>query len=71
MLVASTLAVVACATPATTTTAEAPASIAQKGEPYADLLEPWLQSSVTYGAVGVPVDTPVTVKAGDGVLGAV
>ena len=71
VLVASTLAVVACATPATTTTAEAPASTAQKGEPYADLLEPWLQSSVTDGAVGVPVDTPVTVKAGDGVLGAV
>ncbi|MCV7376389.1 L,D-transpeptidase [Mycolicibacterium arabiense] len=71
VLVASTLAVVACANPATTTTAEAPASIAQKGEPYADLLEPWLQSSVTDGAVGVPVDAPVTVKAGDGVLGAV
>jgi len=69
--VASTLAAAACANPATTTTAEAPASITAKGEPYADLLEPWLQSSVTDGAVGVPVDAPVTVTAGDGVLGAV
>ncbi|MCC9185351.1 hypothetical protein MMAG44476_21497 [Mycolicibacterium mageritense DSM 44476 = CIP 104973] len=68
---ASTLAAAACANPATITTAEAPASITAKGEPYADLLEPWLQSSVTDGAVGVPVDAPVTVTAGDGVLGAV
>jgi lipoprotein-anchoring transpeptidase ErfK/SrfK len=30
-----------------------------------------LQSSVTDGAVGVPLDSPVTVSAGDGVLGAV
>ena len=71
VLVASTLAAAACANPATITTAEAPASITAKGEPYADLLEPWLQSSVTDGAVGVPVDAPVTVTAGDGVLGAV
>ena len=71
MLVASALAVAACASPAVTTTAQTPAVIADKGEPYADLLEPWLRSSVTDGAVGVPVDAPVTVAAGDGVLGAV
>ncbi|OFJ54634.1 L,D-transpeptidase [Mycolicibacterium grossiae] len=71
VLVASALAVAACASPAVTTTAQTPAAIADKGEPYADLLEPWLRSSVTDGAVGVPVDAPVTVAAGDGVLGAV
>jgi lipoprotein-anchoring transpeptidase ErfK/SrfK len=71
VLVASALAVAACASPAVTTTAQTPTAIADKGEPYADLLEPWLRSSVTDGAVGVPVDAPVTVAAGDGVLGAV
>jgi lipoprotein-anchoring transpeptidase ErfK/SrfK len=45
--------------------------IMDKGTPYADLLVPKLQASVTDGAVGVPVDRPVTVSAGDGVLGAV
>jgi lipoprotein-anchoring transpeptidase ErfK/SrfK len=45
--------------------------IAEKGDPFSDLLVPRLQSSVTDGAVGVPVDSPVTVSAGDGVLGAV
>ncbi|MDT5131523.1 MAG: hypothetical protein QOE41_834, partial [Mycobacterium sp.] len=45
--------------------------IADKGSPYGDLLVPKLQASVTDGAVGVPVDRPVTVSAGDGVLGAV
>ncbi|WP_102143102.1 L,D-transpeptidase [Mycobacterium hubeiense] len=51
--------------------APAPQVIAEKGDPYSDLLVPRLQSSVTDGAVGVPVDAPVTVTAGDGVLGAV
>ena len=48
-----------------------PEVIVDKGDPFSDLLVPWLQSSVTDGAVGVPVDSPVTVSAGDGVLGAV
>lgn len=48
-----------------------PQVIADKGDPFVDLLVPTLQSSVTDGAVGVPVDSPVTVSAGDGVLGAV
>jgi lipoprotein-anchoring transpeptidase ErfK/SrfK len=45
--------------------------IADKGTPYSDLLVPKLTASVTDGAVGVAVDEPVTVTAGDGVLGAV
>ncbi len=45
--------------------------IADKGTPFGDLLVPKLTSSVTDGAVGVPVDVPVTVSAEDGVLGAV
>jgi lipoprotein-anchoring transpeptidase ErfK/SrfK len=45
--------------------------ITDKGDPYSDLLVPRLQASVTDSAVGVPVDSPVTVSAGDGVLGAV
>ena len=45
--------------------------ITDKGTPYADLLVPKLQASVKDGAVGVAVDQPVTVTAGDGVLGAV
>jgi len=48
-----------------------PQAITDKGDPFVDLLVPTLQSSVTDGAVGVPVDSPVTVSAGDGVLGAV
>ncbi|ORB62793.1 hypothetical protein BST47_22665 [Mycolicibacterium tusciae] len=51
--------------------APAPQVIADKGDPYSDLLVPRLQASVSDGAVGVPVDSPVTVAAGDGVLGAV
>ncbi len=49
----------------------APKVITDKGTPYADLLVPKLQASVTDGAVGVAVDQPVTVTAEDGVLGAV
>ncbi|HME74632.1 MAG TPA: Ig-like domain-containing protein [Mycobacterium sp.] len=45
--------------------------IADKATPYADLMVPKLQASVTDGAVGVAVDQPVTVSVGDGVLGAV
>jgi lipoprotein-anchoring transpeptidase ErfK/SrfK len=46
-------------------------AIADKGTPYGDLLVPQLQTSVTDGAIGVPVESPVTVSAGAGVLGAV
>ena len=42
--------------------------LADKGDPYSDLLVPTLQASVSDGAVGVPVDRPVTMTAGDGVL---
>jgi len=48
-----------------------PQVITEKGDPYDNLLMPKLQASVTDGAVGVEVDSPVTVSAGDGVLGAV
>jgi lipoprotein-anchoring transpeptidase ErfK/SrfK len=43
-------------------------SITDKGTPFGDLLVPKVQASVTDGAVGVPVDVPVTVTAGAGVL---
>jgi lipoprotein-anchoring transpeptidase ErfK/SrfK len=48
-----------------------PQVIADKGTPYGDLLVPKIIASVTDGAVGVSVDTPVTVSAEAGVLGAV
>jgi lipoprotein-anchoring transpeptidase ErfK/SrfK len=48
-----------------------PETIADKGTPFGDLLVPKLTASVTDGAVGVTVDSPVTVQAEDGVLGAV
>ncbi|MEU0496128.1 Ig-like domain-containing protein [Mycobacterium sp. NPDC006124] len=48
-----------------------PQTIEDKGTPFGDLLVPKLTASVTDGAVGVTVDSPVTVSAEDGVLGAV
>ena len=45
--------------------------ITDKGTPFGDLLVPKLQASVSDGSIGVPVEWPVTVSAGDGVLGAV
>ena len=48
-----------------------PQVIADKGTPFGDLLVPKLTSSVQDGAVGVSVDSPVTVSAEDGVLGSV
>jgi lipoprotein-anchoring transpeptidase ErfK/SrfK len=48
-----------------------PQVIADKGTPFGDLLVPKLTASVTDGAVGVSVVSPVTVSAEDGVLGAV
>ncbi len=45
--------------------------IADKGTPFGDLLVPKLTSSVQDGAVGVSVESPVTVSAEDGVLGSV
>ena len=45
--------------------------ITDKGTPFGDLLVPKLAASVKDGDVGVSVDSPVTVSAEDGVLGAV
>lgn len=47
----------------------APANVlADKGNPYSDLLVPKLTATVQDGAVGVPVDQPVTVTARGGVF---
>ncbi|MDG5486885.1 MULTISPECIES: L,D-transpeptidase [Mycobacteriaceae] len=48
-----------------------PQAIVDKGTPFGDLLMPKVQASVTDGAIGVPVESPVTVTADAGVLGAV
>ncbi len=48
-----------------------PQVITDKGTPFGDLLVPKLTASVKDGAVGVSVESPVTVTAGDGVLGPV
>ena len=48
-----------------------PEAIVDKGTPFGDLLVPKVQASVTDGAIGVPVESPVTVTADAGVLGAV
>ncbi|MGE4364165.1 MAG: Ig-like domain-containing protein [Mycolicibacterium sp.] len=69
--VAVAVLLIAAACSSTPAAAPAPDVITDKGTPYADLLVPKLQASVTDGAIGVPVDSPVTVTAGDGVLGQV
>jgi lipoprotein-anchoring transpeptidase ErfK/SrfK len=51
--------------------APAPKAIMDKASPFGDLLVPKLSASVTDGAVGVAVDSPVTVNADDGVLASV
>ena len=48
-----------------------PKVLADKGTPYGDLLVPNLTANVSDGAVGVPVDQPVTLSVQGGVLGAV
>ena len=63
------LGVAACGGP--TPTEQQPQALADKGTPYGDLLVPSLRTSVSDGAVGVSVDSPVTVSASTGVLGAV
>ncbi|QZT62807.1 L,D-transpeptidase [Mycolicibacterium austroafricanum] len=70
-VVVVTVLLIAAACSSTPATAPATDVITDKGTPYADLLVPKLQASVTDGAIGVPVDSPVTVTAGDGVLGQV
>lgn len=66
------LALTACAGGAPSPAPPAPAQvISDKGDPYSNLLEPTLETSTTDGAVGVEVDSPVTVRASAGVLGAV
>lgn len=62
------LALTACGGP---TEAPQPQVVSEKGTPYGDLLVPKLMSSVEDGAVGVSVESPVTVSAEFGVLGAV
>lgn len=62
---------IAAACTSSPTAAPTPDVITDKGTPFADLLVPKLQASVTDGAIGVAVDSPVTVSAGDGVLGQV
>jgi len=47
----------------------APTVLTDKGTPFSDLLVPKLTATVADGAVGVPVDQPVTVTARGGVLG--
>ena len=66
--VLAVLAVGGCGTSQPAAEREAPQTIAEKGTPYGDLLVPSLDASVTDGAVGVPVSSPVTVKAQQGVL---
>ena len=51
--------------------APAPKAIMDKATPFGDLLVPKLSASVTDSAVGVAVDSPVTVSADDGVLASV
>ncbi|KWX20516.1 ErfK/YbiS/YcfS/YnhG family protein [Mycolicibacterium wolinskyi] len=63
--------VVSACSGAPTASSPAPPVIADKGDPFSDLLVPRLQSTVTDGAVGVAVDAPVTVSASEGVLGTV
>jgi lipoprotein-anchoring transpeptidase ErfK/SrfK len=48
-----------------------PKAIMDKATPFGDLLVPKISASVTDGAVGVAVDSPVTVTADDGVLASV
>jgi lipoprotein-anchoring transpeptidase ErfK/SrfK len=51
--------------------APAPKAIMDKATPFGDLLVPKVTTSVTDGAVGVAVDSPVTVSADNGVLASV
>jgi len=71
IIIAAASAVALVLSGCSSTASPSPQVIADKGDPYSDLLVPRLQSSVTEGAIGVPVDSPVTVTAGDGVLGMV
>ncbi len=48
-----------------------PKTIMDKATPFGDLLVPKISASVTDGAVGVAVDSPVTVTADDGVVASV
>ncbi len=67
--VVTVLAVGACSS--TAPASQASEVLPDKGTPYTALLVPELQPSVADGAIGVPVETPVTVTAGGGVLGEV
>jgi lipoprotein-anchoring transpeptidase ErfK/SrfK len=66
------VALVLTACTSTTSSTSPPAQvISEKGDPFTDLLTPRLTTSATDGAVGVEVDSPVTVSASEGVLGPV
>jgi lipoprotein-anchoring transpeptidase ErfK/SrfK len=65
------LAVLGAASCSGSGSAPAPKAIMDKATPFDDLLVPKLSASVTDGAVGVAVDSPVTVNADDGVLASV
>jgi lipoprotein-anchoring transpeptidase ErfK/SrfK len=45
--------------------------ISEKGDPFTDLMVPKLEASTVDGAIGVEVDSAITVNAAEGVLGAV
>lgn len=71
---AAALLVVICATAALSGCGlrhSEPQVLVGKGTPYADLLVPKMSANVKDGAVGVPVDEPVTVNVNGGVLGSV
>jgi lipoprotein-anchoring transpeptidase ErfK/SrfK len=63
--------IVTAACSSATSATPQPQVITDEGTPYADLLVPEVHTSVTDAAIGVAVDAPVTVSAGDGVLGRV
>lgn len=68
-IAAVVLGLAACGSSASTQ--QQSAATLDKGSPYEELLVPSLQTSVRDGAVGVSVDSPVTVSAAAGVLGEV
>ncbi|MCV7355378.1 L,D-transpeptidase [Mycolicibacterium fluoranthenivorans] len=71
IFILAALALTACTVDAPPPMPPAAQVISEKGDPYSNLLEPRLETSTADGAVGVEVDSPITVRASAGVLGAV
>nr|WP_029114592.1 Ig-like domain-containing protein [Mycobacterium sp. URHB0044] len=74
VLAAVALLLSACNSNSSSTAPQQPSpaqEISAKGDPYSNMLMPKLQASAVDGAVGVEVDSPVTVTAVGGVLGTV